>query len=1079
MPPAIRFAHDARAVVETTLETHMSLFTDESALDLLRLDEAIFAVRDFDALSRALVHWAREAGLDGAFVGRPDADGWLRPGPFAGQDMQAYLECTRISILDAEGCGAASLAWRSRRVQTATLTKPADDLQDAPTEHSAKWRVSATVPLSDTRECVGLLYLFSRDPDVLLGPQWALVLSHICLVSTIALDRMRQNTEQAQLRAMPMRDPLTGLPNMAALACHFELALPRASRAGVPLVIGLLDLDKFKPVNDMFGHEAGDRILQVTALRLREQLRASDLVARRGGDEFVIVLECLHDPRDALVPLLERVHARLTQPIEIGGTSWHCGLSLGLALCPEASINTLDDALSEADRALRASKMRRGGHWWCWASLADSRATQDVNSANDHGPYGPQWACELASLSAQLQRNAAAVVNDFYERLDKEPKPRRILDGLSGSERQRLKALQIQNLFALADPNLTEADHRTTALRVGRIHAMVGLDREELLRSRAILATTVYGHLESVSREALQVFARRLNLDVIYQAEAYQHLQGERLEALQDIARYAWNSEGYADLITRITDVLGACDEFAGVAIIRPDQDGIFRVEAASGHVLEGQPVAPDCGPAPQDQGLLDAVWRTGKIERSINISTDPRMAAWRSVAAFEGLRSSVAIPVCPFGKAPFAILTLHSRFPGGYASADQTAFIDLLQTLLAFAMGRIASEEGRIRTISHTTRREWRALLQSDALQMHCQPILDLKTGQVTKVEMLARLNEGSRLLTPHEFFPALTPDDFLELYIRGLRQTLSRRSAWLRDGVELDVSLNLPPSALLDVRYFEATREALAMYDCPPQVLTLELLEAEAIPLGADVVAELGRFKSLGVMLAEDDLGAGHSSLLRLRELPFDWVKIDRDIVGLAGQNASDVLSFIYQLTRLGHSLGKSVIVEGIESDALLEACAILNVDAVQGYAIARPMPCEELIEWMGAWSARKATPDSPRTALGKLASLLLWEERLHLIGSKRNTSMRMAEMVPVPTDASAIHSAESLPRSLCGDCELISFFNGIDSIMSGAEARRSATQALLHAALTHGPRDATYREARQGFISALTIDSLQGLT
>jgi len=1060
----------------------MSLFTEESALDLLRLDEGIFAAKDFDALSRALVHWAREAELDGAFVGQPDTDGWLRPGPFAGQDMQAYLERARISILDtcAEGCGAAGLAWRSRRVQTAVLTNPADDSHDPPVEDSAKWRVSATVPLSDTRECVGLFCLFSRDPDVLLGPQWALVLSHICLVSTIALDRMRLNTEQAQLRAMSMRDPLTGLPNMAALAYHFELALPRALRAGVPLVIGLLDLDKFKPVNDMFGHEAGDRILHVTASRLREQLRASDLVARRGGDEFVIILECVKDPGDALVSLLQSVHARLTQPIEIGGTSWHCGVSLGLALCPEASINTLDDALSEADRALRASKMRRGGNWWCWASLADSRATHHVNSANDLGPYSPRWVSELASLSAQLQRSAAAIVNDFYGRLDREPKPRRVLDALSGSERERLKALQIQNLFALADANLTEADHRTTALRVGRIHAMVGLDREELLRSRASLGTTVYGHLaNSVSRDALQVFARRLNLDVIYQAEAYQHLQGERLEALQDIARYAWNSEGYADLITRIIDVLGACDEFGGVAIIRPDQDGIFRVEAASGRILERHAVATDCGSAPEDQGLLDAVWRTGKIERSINISTDPRMAAWRSIAAFEGLRSSVAIPMCPFGKAPFAILTLYSRFPGGYASADQTAFIDLLQTLLAFAMGRIPSEEGWIRTISHTTRREWRALLQSDALQMHCQPILDLKTGQVTKVEMLARLNEGSRLLTPHEFFPALTHDDFLELYIRGLRQTLSRRSAWLRDGVEVAVSLNLPPSALLDVRYFEATHEALAMHDCPPQVLTLELLEAEAIPLGADVLGELGRFKSLGVMLAEDDLGAGHSSLLRLRELPFDWVKIDRDIVGLAGQNASDVLSFIYQLTRLGHSLGKSVIVEGIESDALLEACAILNVDAVQGYAIARPMPCDELIEWMGAWSARKATPDSPRTALGKLASLLLWEERLHLIGSKRNTSMRMTEMVPIPTDASVIDSAESLPQSLCGDCELISFFNGIDTIMSGPEARRSATQALLHAALTHGPRDATYRAARRGLISALTIDSLPGLT
>jgi EAL domain-containing protein (putative c-di-GMP-specific phosphodiesterase class I) len=82
---------------------------------------------------------------------------------------------------------------------------------------------------------------------------------------------------------------------------------------------------------------------------------------------------------------------------------------------------------------------------------------------------------------------------------------------------------------------------------------------------------------------------------------------------------------------------------------------------------------------------------------------------------------------------------------------------------------------------------------------------------------------------------------------------------------------------------------------------------METDAFPPGVDVLRELTKFKSPGIKLAEDDLGSEHSSLNRLREVPFDFVKIDRNISNLAGRDASDSLRFICQLVRLGHSLGK----------------------------------------------------------------------------------------------------------------------------------------------------------------------------
>jgi len=1057
----------------------MGSSTEDLASGLLTLDQGVLRAEDFHTLSRALVDWAQQAGLAGACVLTPDAHGWLHPGPAAGDGVEARLRQARLSIRDAspEGGGVAGHAWRTRQLHIADPTAPAAQADVTPSTGSvAQWRTSATVPLANAHQCVGLLQLFSCIDGEFARPEWGAALAHIGLIAGVALDRLHLSAEQNRLRELSLHDALTGLPNMAALSFHLAQAEARSLRADVPLVIGLIDLDKFKPVNDLFGHEMGDGVLREIAARLRNVLRASDFVARRSGDEFVIVLEGARDPERTLGPLLNRLHGALTQPVSIDGMSWQCGVSLGLSVWPSPGVMLPDDALSEADRALRAVKIRAGNreNWYAWASAGDVPERPVASSQNHPGPYSPDWTKELVSLAEQLERNATAIVDDFYQHLTRLPKCKRTLDALSGPELQHLKAQQMRNLFALADPGLTEDAHRKTALRVGRIHAMVGLDREELVRSRGILASAVDRRLgQSVSREAAQVFARRLNRDLAFQAEAYQHLHGKRLEALSHIARVAWHSDSYADLIARIVEILGDSDEIAGCAISRPDRHGVFRVESAAGRILAGRVDEVEDGAAGtrHELPLLVAAWHSGNIERCINISTDPAMTAWTSVAMREGLRSGVAIPLRLAKDTTFAVLMLYSAFPGGFSSAEQVACIDLLQTLLALAIGRCASHEGTASAIPQSTRNRWKALLRSDSLQMYCQPIVELKTGRVTKVEMLARLDEGSRLLTPYEFFPALGSDDFLDLYVRGLNDALSHRAEWLRDGVDVGVSLNLPSSALLDARYFEATRQALDAHGYPPQRLTLEILEAEALPSDARVSFELARLKSLGVALAEDDLGAGHSSLSRLREMPFDWIKIDRSIVSVAGHDASTVLSFIYQLTRLGHSLGKSVIVEGVESEALLESCAILNVDAAQGYVIAPPMPLEQLPGWIRSRPAWTETADAPRSAMGKLARLLIWEERLHLAQGDLATVERLLDIIRTPAGAPVAPATPALSQLHCRACPLSAFFTGIDTAPLDDEA---VTRALIDAAVVHGPHSSAYQDARRRFVSAFSVDA-----
>ena len=342
-------------------------------------------------------------------------------------------------------------------------------------------------------------------------------------------------------------------------------------------------------------------------------------------------------------------------------------------------------------------------------------------------------------------------------------------------------------------------------------------------------------------------------------------------------------------------------------------------------------------------------------------------------------------------------------------------------------------------------TRQHYLGLLRADALEMHYQPIVALNSGKLVKVEALARLHDGDRLLRPVEFFPALGSEDFVELYGRGLEQALRQRNRWLGEQLDVQVSINLPSSALGDARYFDATHRILREYRCAPERLTLEILETGEIPRGVDAASEMAKFRNLGVSLAEDDLGSGHSSLHRLRDLPFDIVKIDGALVATKGGNPSDVLRFIYQLTRLGHSLGKSVIVEGVEERDLLQAIRILGADAVQGYVIARPMLGGQIVDWVRNQGDSGATMAYPDSTLAKLARLLMWEERLHLMREE------------IRSDTEWMVDPGKLIREVRAGIPF-------------PTVRPSLQMAVAEAALTHGLRSTEYRDAREPLVAAL---------
>jgi len=168
----------------------------------------------------------------------------------------------------------------------------------------------------------------------------------------------RRNFEE-RLTYLAQNDTLTGLPNRALLHDRLGQALTRATRRGMRVGVMLIDLDRFKEINDSLGHSAGDMVLKEVALRIRRALRDSDTVARLGGDEFCVVLEDC-EGRDKVSIAATKLRQVLEEPVVAEGKEMLTGASIGLAVYPEDG-GSIEDLIKHADIAMYDAK-RDGGN---------------------------------------------------------------------------------------------------------------------------------------------------------------------------------------------------------------------------------------------------------------------------------------------------------------------------------------------------------------------------------------------------------------------------------------------------------------------------------------------------------------------------------------------------------------------------------------------------------------------------------------------------------------------------------------------------------------------------------------------
>ncbi|HSW08809.1 bifunctional diguanylate cyclase/phosphodiesterase, partial [Aquabacterium sp.] len=237
-------------------------------------------------------------------------------------------------------------------------------------------QAALTVPVNAGAQRVALEF-FSRVPVSLDRDLEGFMRS---MASQLGQYLQRKQAEQA-LRHMASHDALTGLASRSLLQERLQRAIAQAQRRQTRVAVLFMDLDRFKHVNDSLGHSVGDLLLRDCAARLRSCLRASDTVARFGGDEFVLVLEDLNSAEDVNAPL-EKVRDRFATPFDIEGRELRTTASIGISLFPDDGQDA-ETLLMNADTAMYRAKEQGPGKYHFYSAQLNAHSQQRLTLESD------------------------------------------------------------------------------------------------------------------------------------------------------------------------------------------------------------------------------------------------------------------------------------------------------------------------------------------------------------------------------------------------------------------------------------------------------------------------------------------------------------------------------------------------------------------------------------------------------------------------------------------------------------------------------------------------------------------------
>lgn len=239
------------------------------------------------------------------------------------------------------------------------------------------------------------------------------------------------------------------------------------------------------------------------------------------------------------------------------------------------------------------------------------------------------------------------------------------------------------------------------------------------------------------------------------------------------------------------------------------------------------------------------------------------------------------------------------------------------------------------------------RQAIVDQTIEPYFQPVIDTNTGKIVSVEMLARWQRDGEFV-PTLGFIRLAEDLGLihPLSMQLLTKGLTALSQFRQHNPELKLQINLSPLQFADRQLAVTILRMVAEHGLPSSALTVELTEGAMLLYPEQVEQTMRQFVDAGVSLHLDDFGTGYSSLARLRDLPFDTVKLDRSFVMLLAEGDSSLSQAVFDMATNMHM---ELIAEGVENQTEYEKLYQIGYRQMQGFMFAHPMPADDLVQWL----------------------------------------------------------------------------------------------------------------------------------
>ncbi len=272
----------------------------------------------------------------------------------------------------------------------------------------------------------------------------------------------------------------------------------------------------------------------------------------------------------------------------------------------------------------------------------------------------------------------------------------------------------------------------------------------------------------------------------------------------------------------------------------------------------------------------------------------------------------------------------------------------------------------GTITMGDEVLRQDFLRALMTGAVTLRYQPLVALTTGRVAGFEALTRWHREGREVSPEQFLSSLGVRERQALGRFVLQTGLQQLTQWRKAGLDLFLSINVTPEEIDQSGFADTVLSTLADYPgIPPGALILEVLEIGEILEQEIAMGHLQRLRGVGVKIALDDVGSAYASLLRLKNLPIDEIKIDQGFIRELSNKPQDLV-FVESLVNLGLGMDVIITVEGVETEAHIALLREMDVDYLQGYAISRPLEAEAASDFVRVFVLGAGDADTPLLAL-----------------------------------------------------------------------------------------------------------------